>query len=237
MPLLIDGYNLLHVTAFFGRGVRAFAKSREQLLDFLAAVIEPGELSQSCVIFDAALAPPGLPQVVIHQGLRVEYARDHASADELLAERIREHHHPRRLTVVSSDHRVQAAARRRNALAIDSDEWLVLIRDSRRLRENPTLAPSADKPLTGAETLSPTEVRSWLASFHLHNVDFERILSEEAGPTIAPLSNAAAPLPNRDPSEKPPRTAAGDSEKPPDSRTPGNPFPPGYGLDLLEGDG
>jgi uncharacterized protein len=60
MPLLIDGYNLLHVTGIFGRGndLTALHRSREAMLRFLADAIEAGQRRYTTIVFDAAGAPP-----------------------------------------------------------------------------------------------------------------------------------------------------------------------------------
>jgi hypothetical protein len=65
MPLLIDGYNLLHVTGLVGHGNEptALNGAREALLRFLAAAIEPAERSNTTIVFDAAGAPPGGPRL------------------------------------------------------------------------------------------------------------------------------------------------------------------------------
>jgi hypothetical protein len=87
------------------------------------------------------------------------------------------------LTVVSSDHRLQRAARRRRAKAIDSDQWYAQVLrnriDSVR-RKSPGLKP-ADLP-------NESEVRFWLRQFGL----------EEAG--AAPDSSSAEPADNPFPS-------------------------------------
>src|SRR5687767_6562482 len=97
MPLLIDGYNLLHVTGINGsRG--DFQSSREALLRFLAAAIEPKERPVTTIVFDAADAPPGLPRTVVYEDMTVRYASEYDSADELIEELISQHHVPRSLT-------------------------------------------------------------------------------------------------------------------------------------------
>ena len=77
MALLIDGYNLLHVTGIVSRGAKSFQRSRQVMLNLLAASIEPSELPRSVIVFDAADAPPGLPKTLDHNGLTVHYARDY----------------------------------------------------------------------------------------------------------------------------------------------------------------
>src|SRR5688572_15063768 len=124
MPLLIDGYNLLHATGLFGRGgAGSFQASRAALLGFLAAAIDATELTHTTVVFDAAEAPPGLARQHTVAGMTVHFAQDYESADDLLEELIARHHAPRKLVVVSSDHRVQRAAKKRRATAVDSHVW------------------------------------------------------------------------------------------------------------------
>jgi predicted RNA-binding protein with PIN domain len=77
------------------------------------------------VVFDAIAAPPGLPREIEHHGLAVRFARRGGTADELLDELIAAEPDPRNLQVVSSDHRVQRAARQRGAQYADSEAWWI----------------------------------------------------------------------------------------------------------------
>ena len=115
MALLIDGYNLLHATGISGKGSGpgGFQRSREALLNFLAASIEPAERAQTTIVFDAADAPPGLPRTMTQEEMTVRYATDYPDADTLIEELISEHSTPRKLLVVSSDHRIQRGAKHR----------------------------------------------------------------------------------------------------------------------------
>jgi predicted RNA-binding protein with PIN domain len=198
MALLIDGYNLLHVTGLSGH-TPGLQGSREALLRFLAAAIDPHERSQTTIVFDAADAPPGLPRVVTHDGMTVRYASDYEDADELLEELIAAHHVPRSLVVVSSDHRVQRAARRRRAAFFDSDQWFAEALRRREVRRRPL--PKAAKP---AAKLQADEIAYWLAEFGGDD-------------------GAADPLAPRSKPNPPGDRGALD-----------NPFPPGYGEDLLK---
>ncbi len=56
--------------------------------------------------------------------MRIQFAFDHAEADDLIEEMIDAHPDPQRLCVVSSDRRIQKNARRRKAKYVDSREWL-----------------------------------------------------------------------------------------------------------------
>jgi uncharacterized protein len=194
MPLLIDGYNLLHASGVFGEGtaLTELHRSREALLAFLASSLEQAERSRATIVFDAAAAPPGLPQSYSYEGIHVQFARDPGNADELLENLIDAHDTPRKLIVVSSDHRVQRAARRRRATAVDSDKWWADLCANRHRQE-------AEPPRKPSTESTAGEVAYWLAQF----TDV---------PEIAPnRRHNAAP--------------SDDFE---------NPFPPGYGDDLLD---
>ena len=124
MGLLIDGYNLLHAAGVFPtNGPPTLERARVALLDYLVASLPAKELARTIVVFDAVNAPPGLPRDIEHRGLAVRFARRGGSADELLEELIASEPDPRHLLVVSSDHRIQRAARQRGATYVDSEVW------------------------------------------------------------------------------------------------------------------
>jgi len=154
---LIDGYNLLHASGVFGRGGRTpLEGSREALLDWLGSVLSDAERRRTTIVFDARDAPPGLPRSAEKHGMQIHFAPRGHEADEMLEELIRVHSAPRSLTVVSSDHRVQRAARRRRAIPVDSDRWVAGIR--------PPKAPDPP-PREPPEVLSPEELQAWLDEF------------------------------------------------------------------------
>lgn len=210
MPLLIDGYNLLHVTGIFGRGSGpgGFQRSREALLRFLAASIEEKHRKLTTIVFDATQAPPGLPRTVVHDEMTVRYATGYADADTLIEEIIEDFNAPRTLLVVSSDHRIQRAARRRRAAYIDSDQWYHELWQKRKQAHNRQQRQLPEKP---QGKLSEPEIDYWLQEFG--DQEFDDII---------------APAPHNKPAKDPDST--------PQSQDPKieNPFPPGYADDLLE---
>lgn len=123
--LIIDGYNLLHVTRFKPRGNNEgeLRRCREGLLSLLAKHLPDGHHRRVTIVFDSEGAPKHLADEVRWQHLFVVYARYENSADDLIAQLIGGHNNPKQLVVVSSDHRVQVAADRKKATAIDSDQW------------------------------------------------------------------------------------------------------------------
>ncbi len=163
MLYLIDGYNLLNVAnvPVRVRGRANLEKARLALLNFLAESIAPEEVPQTVVVFDAHDPPPGLPREMRHKGLVVRFAPRDEDADTLIEELVREDTSPRRLTVVSSDHRIQRAAKRRRARAVDSDVWFAEVLRARQQRQQAT----ADGPERPSGSLLEEDVRYWLREF------------------------------------------------------------------------
>ena len=222
MTLLVDGYNLLNSVGIVGRGVRgsSLQRSRIALLNFLAQSLQQAEIRRTTVVFDAAEAPPGLPRLFEHRGLTVRFAAGYPDADMLIEELIRSDSAPRRLTVVSSDHGVQRAARRRKAKAVDSDVWYARLLDRRRRQQSMPAAPGKPRVPLLAE-----EIERWLEEFGGEDL-FDKLAREQAAEPSAPLIEPLA-------GQSPPGHTASDK---PSLDEIGDPFPPGYADDLLEED-
>jgi hypothetical protein len=100
--------------------------------------------------------------------MTVRYASDYEDADELIEELIAAHPTPRSLTLVSSDHRLQRAARRRRAPFVDSDVWFAeALRKRRQDRER----GDGQAPDARSDVLSAEEVSNWLAEFESASSD------------------------------------------------------------------
>lgn len=157
MALLIDGYNLIHGANILGRGVgpRGLERARLALLEFLVASLSEADRNTATVVFDAENAPPGLPRMTTYQGVTVRFSAGYRDADELIEELIGKDSAPRKLTVVSSDHRLHKAARRRKATAIDSDIWYAEM--LRRRAESP-VGPEAAENKPPGPVLSEREI-------------------------------------------------------------------------------
>jgi len=156
MRILIDGYNLLHASDVFPSDnvPPTLEQARLALLDFLVENLPPKQLPRTVVVFDAVGAPPGLPREVNHRGLAVHFARRGRTADELLEELIAAESDPRNLLVVSSDHRLQRAARQAGAKFSDSQAWW---RETRtRERTMSTIAPADRKPTMKVDNPFPS---------------------------------------------------------------------------------
>ena len=163
MSLIIDGYNLLNVAGCFGhgRGPGGLKRAREAMLNLLAESLPADEVPRTIVVFDASESPWGSARVTEHKGLSVRFAPKDGDADSLIEELIAADSAPRRLTVVSSDHRLQRAAHRRKATAVDSDQWFAQLMRDRHERHAPHEATS----LKPDGPFSPGEVEYWLKIF------------------------------------------------------------------------
>ena len=247
MSLLIDGYNLLHVTGIVGSkiGPATFQRARNALLNFLAAALDETERTSTTIVFDGRDAPPGLPKHLSHAGMTVRYAPRHLEADDVIEELIAADHSPRRLVVVSSDHRLQRAAQRRKAQAVDSHIWY-----GELVRRRATGGGEPQAPARPAGPLTEGEVARWLAEFGDISVDAVRQELREA-------EAAAAKTPSEAKGESGKEKDAGDAKdqaKPAGTGDPGakkrakrrrrgkpgsgkdrveNPFPPGYAEDIM----
>lgn len=211
--LIIDGYNLLHVTGIVGPAAlpSTLERSRNGLLNFLAAALDPPTRKSTTIVFDAMNAPPGLPHTRNHHGMTVLFAPSPDDADTVIENLIRSHNSPRRLTVVSSDHRIQRAARRRRATPVDSEKWYTNI-ERRRHADDPKQAAPEVKPRA---PLSGDEVQRWLVEF-----GDVGITDDHAAGTVQ-----CDPKSNDHPEQ----------DLPP-NKTNWDGFPPGYCDDLLDPD-
>ena len=244
MPWLIDGYNLLHVTGLFGRGADgSLAGSRSALLGFLAAALTPAECKKTMVVFDAAEAPPGLPSENVVHGIHIRFAKGYASADELLEEMIAANHTPKRLVVVSSDRRVQRAALKRRATPVDSHVWYAELAEKLNTRRKGRKSPHEQEDIKPEGPLSPGEVAAWVQMFVAAAA--EPVEKKPSAKTRATRRSHAAdagvekkPRHSRAVRKAPARSTSGKRKrgKPKDlgMGSVENPFPPGYGEDLLE---
>ena len=192
MSLLIDGYNLLHVTGIAGRGggPGGFHQTREALLRFLAASISDDQRVQTTVVFDANDAPPGLPKEVTFQAMTICYARDFPDADAMIEQLIARHHAPRSLLVVSSDHRIQRAARRRKARSIDSDRWYSDLWQRRVEDRHHRQLRVPEKPVG---QLSAKEIDYWVEQFSSNEELEEEDKSDQSSQNPASVDDPFPP--------------------------------------------
>ncbi len=161
MAILIDGYNLLHAV---GRlSARDPKKALEGARRSLLLKVRGGQgvgAESVTVVFDAGKAPPGAPSEEEFDGIHVKFAHGE-TADDMIEDTIRKESNPRSLTVVSDDHRIQHAARRRGCLVLGClDYYKKLLK--KRCPSIPILSTeSSAKP----ESSSREETQHWLDAF------------------------------------------------------------------------
>lgn len=160
--LLIDGYNLLHAAGFardqYGPG--EYEACRQRLLRGLSERLILKQRERTTVVFDAVHAPPGAVSRLRFAGIDVMFAVGE-DADTRIESLIAGHSAPKQVCVVSSDHRLQKAARRRGCRYVDSDEFW----EARQAAgEVESLSPPEEKKF-GVTGLSPGEVEAWSREF------------------------------------------------------------------------
>jgi predicted RNA-binding protein with PIN domain len=167
MRLLIDGYNLMYAAGLLGRpfSPTGFRKVRQRFLNELAALLDPVDVQQTTIVFDASSPPDGLPRETNHKGLTVEFAADDESADARIEWLIAHHSNPKTLTVVSSDRRIRQAAHRRRSQELTSEaflEQLDLLKEGRPTRAKPAPTP---EDIARKHGLTPDQAAYWEAEF------------------------------------------------------------------------
>lgn len=213
MRILVDGYNLAHASGILSRniGPGTLQRARDGLVGFLKASLSQAERSGTTVVFDAKNAPHDLPKEQMIDGVRVLYAFGYATADALIEELIGADSAPRQLVVVSSDRQIQLAARRRKATCVDSDRWYADLCRRRREAARAERTPREKPSLHGAEE----EIAYWMDVFDMETS--AAVLHEEHETAEEPRSRPVRNSGRAEVREK-------EFE---------NPFPPGYGEDLL----
>lgn len=152
MPFLIDGHNLIGQLP----DISLDDPNDEALLVQKLSGYAARTGKRFTVIFDAGL--PGGTSRMSSGTVKVLFASSPGIADKLLLDRIRATRDPGNWTVVSSDHVVLDAARRRGMRATPSTDF------ARELNTPPPKAhDNADKP--PERPLSADELDEWLRLF------------------------------------------------------------------------
>lgn len=157
---LIDGYNLIHAMTTLGKrlGPGVLQKARLQLLGLLHHSFGE-QASNVTVVFDAAGATPGCTPEHDFHGLKIRFALKGRQADDVIEDLIQHAAAPKQLTVVSNDHRLQQAARRRKAKVMSCEEFFDWLGRLRR-QQKPKTVDSEKK-----DSESPAETTRWLKEF------------------------------------------------------------------------
>jgi hypothetical protein len=157
MPIIIDGYNLLHAIEkaehFSPDGSDVWLC--RMITAYLRQIDETG-----CIVFDGI----GPPDKEIFEGmgkLEVVFSGRNKDADRVIEDKITANTAPRRLVVVSSDRRLRAAARKRRANSVKAETfWESLLSEADR-------KPRPKEPRAKREGISESETDQWLKKFGL----------------------------------------------------------------------
>jgi predicted RNA-binding protein with PIN domain len=230
--LIVDTYNVLHVTGVLppehaGVGVHGLARliARSRFADRRCILVIDGTRLHD----DDKDGPPTAP----HHGVSIRLSGHDREADDVIEELLadaRRSGQARSTIVVSSDRRVQKAAKSVRADLLDSASFLrqlsidagrataALVRAAGRERSTtPTAAPIPH--LRGTIPLSDPEVRLWAQEFGIDAATFP--VRSFADVNANRPSQLRTPRPER-PSRTPPQ-----SPKPvPETPTPARPVPP-----------
>jgi hypothetical protein len=149
MPVLVDGHNLI------GRlpDIRLEDRDDEARLVSRLQAYAGRTGKRVTVVFDCGM-PGGRSENLSGGRVTVVFAPTGRNADRVLIERIRRSRNPQGLIVVTSDREVIAAAERRGARVVHSEEF------ADELEVAPVSAGAKEDV-----RLSPAEVEAWLALF------------------------------------------------------------------------
>ncbi|MAT81167.1 MAG: hypothetical protein CMJ29_05920 [Phycisphaerae bacterium] len=154
MRLLVDTFNVLHVTGVLPPGLAGPDVAG------LAALVASSRWGEAHVALVCDGSPPSGKNPKLPARIRAIYSGT-SEADDILERLIQDSSAPGRLLVVSSDRRVRKAARRRGAKNLDASSFLrALLEDRRAGRGRPE---SIHRPAN----LRPGEVNQWRDTFKL----------------------------------------------------------------------
>ena len=157
MPIIIDTYNVLHVTGVLPPELAVGEP------EGLAALVAASRFGSDAVWLICDGVPRGANRV---GRIVIEGAGPGQSADDHIAAFLQSSSAPRRLTVVTSDRAVQRKARARGAEWIKSEEFLALLaEDARRVRPGRGRVVR-DSPRKSVP-LNEREVAGWMKLFEI----------------------------------------------------------------------
>lgn len=172
MRLLIDGYNVMFAAGLMQPkfGPNGLRHARTRFLERLATLVDSASLRQTTVVFDAVKSAERLDRATAHKGITVLFAVGDATADDRIERIIQEHPNPKALTVVSSDHRVIASAKRRKAKSKSADDFMAELEARAARLPFQAARPSKIRPIVEAQgdprsQESAEEKAQWLRVF------------------------------------------------------------------------
>ena len=206
---LIDGYNLLHAAGFaratYGPG--DMHRARQRLLALIAEHLDEESRERIEIIFDAHDPPAEVSAETRAWNMRIRYSVETGDADAMIEERIRKHSAPRQLWVVSSDHRLIDAAKRRRAKSLTSEDFLDRLFEDRIARRRPRETSGGELKETSGATAE------WLAFFGFDAGSTIDVHVETSDSTPPPVSDPIDANRSGDQQISPPENRDGDSSE------------------------
>jgi len=161
---LIDAYNVMGVmmpVELAGMNEGGLCRALER-----AGLTRPR--GRSAAVVCDGLVKPGGAAVSPVVSVELIYSGPRRSADDVIMEMVGKSSTPRRLTVVSNDRVIQAAARKRKARVMASESLIQSLAD-RLARGGVASGGAGDEGASGkkSEGIPPCEVQEWLEEFGL----------------------------------------------------------------------
>ena len=130
--IIIDGYNLMHAAGVSRRsyGPGDLERCRHRLNGLLTTSLSESALARTTIVYDAFESVSNDARQQMVNGLSVLFAPKGQDADSVIEQLIQKHSAPRQLLIVSSDHRLHKAARRRRATCMDSEDFFDTIQSA-----------------------------------------------------------------------------------------------------------
>lgn len=160
--LIIDGYNLMHAAgiakATYAQG--DMERCRHQLQLRISEALDTRALGRTTLVYDAFASISDDRRIFRKHGMKIRFAPMGHDADSEIEKLLSKHSAPRQVIVVSSDHRLHKAARRRKARCVDSEIFLQQIEletppTSRRRKPQPDSNPPLPSDANGKTADSP----------------------------------------------------------------------------------
>lgn len=157
MPVIIDGYNLLRLVEKVSETQTLTDVAMCRIVsDYLRHIGQIGE-----VVFDGI----GPREKAVFQNLpnlEVTFSGSQTEADSVIETRITANTAPKRLIVVSSDHRIQNAALKRKAVSLKCEVfWAEMMQTLAKVLRKRKLA----EPLEKRQGITEAETEYWLKVF------------------------------------------------------------------------
>jgi len=164
--LIIDGYNLMHAWGLARQryGPGDLERLRERFLRQLANRLTEEERRRTTIVFDAGEeAPSNIAAKQVQDEMRIVFAQEDPDADSRIEKLIASHSAPKQIRIVSSDKRLQTAARRRKGSFVTSETFVNELEQAKNQSDPPSVSRELRAKTTGEITAD--EMAEWLKIF------------------------------------------------------------------------